>query len=1290
MGPDRFADLIGREQLPPLIMALARLSGLPVSLFDMDGTSLASCPGPDGTQADASILVESGIHLLSLPVEIEGLVRASLVVGPYRSTGRRRPLRTGSPAASQVPILSRMRIEVVKARAQTLVQLLVDMGLRTLELRRERQERQRAEEALRAREQQYRSLVEQMNEGILAGDLETRITFVNPKMQAILGYTEEELLGKPFYELMDPELRAGYLARIKLRHTGVSETYETILNRKDGRKVHILISAVPLRDAAGDVIGSSAVMSDITERKQAERALLESESKFRSVFESMQDVFYRGDNQGRLTLISPSGARLLDYVSPEDLIGCDIAQVMYFDPPDRKLFLAALQERGYVRDFEVKLTKRDGTPVIVSTNSRLLRDDEGNILGVEGVFFDITERKNAEEALRRSEERYRLIVDNVQDIIFTHLPDGTISFVSGSVRHLGYTPGDVTGTSLFGYVHPEDMEVAREAYLKTITTLQGNAIEVRVRCKNGEYLWMDEKSDPVLRDGRLEQITCVLRDISERKSTEDALRKSEHKYARIINNIRDIVYSYYPDGSVSFVSESVKQMGYDYHDVIGRNLSDFLHPDDRGLVKETIDKAVHSGIFEAVECRLRTKDGSYVWVEANSEPIFSGGRLVQINGVARHITERKLAEQALRESEEKYRWLVEQLSEGIMVSDTEDVITFVNPRMAEMLGYTVQDMIGRKDSFLMGEEERQRNIERGKRRKEGLGEQYEIQLFRKEGGIVHFLVSGTPLRNRDGEIVGSFGVCSDITEWKRVEEELKRLSAAIEQTSDSIIISDTDGIVVYANPASMALMGIPSQELLGKRLDALHALRQSEAFYAGIWAALMQGDTWSGHLSNQRADGTRYETMTTLSPVRDRAGRIQYVVASSRDVTREAELEVQLRHSQRMEAIGVMAGGIAHDFNNILTPVMGYTEMALNRPGLDAKVAQYLREIASAGQRATELVQQILTFSRQAEQIKHPVQVDTIVKESLKLLRAAIPSTIAIRQRIGGMGVQTLGDASQIHQVVMNLCTNAFHAMRDKGGVMEVALDAILLDAPLVLLGSTLPPGSYLRLRVTDSGRGIDEETRKKIFLPFFTTKRTGEGTGLGLSIVHGIIVGMGGSIGVESEVGKGSTFTVYFPSIQELAQVHAPVRVLPAKGSERLMVVDDEGVIGSMLQDALAYFGYRVQTFESPMSAWQTFSGAPDQVDLVITDLTMPELTGIELAQRMWHTRPELPVILMTGYTESLDEDSAREAGFTALLRKPVSLSVIGQTVRKVLDRTQEVTPAGPAPTPGSAGAVD
>lgn len=316
-----------------------------------------------------------------------------------------------------------------------------------------------------------------------------------------------------------------------------------------------------MRDSRNQVIGSFAVISDITERKRSEQALRDSEEKFRSLFESMQDVYYRGDAAGRLALISPSGARLLGYDSPEDLVGCDIAGTMYSTPSARESFLAAIEKSGCVRGYEAVLRKRDGTPVIVSTNSRLNRDERGAVTGVEGVFFDITERKRAEEALRQSEERYRLIVDNVQDIIFTHLPDGRISFVSGSIRHLGYAPEEAAGRDLFEFVHPDDLGIARAAFVRTLQTREGTGIELRVLCKSGEYLWMEEQSDPVCRDGELIQVTCVLRDITKRKSAEEALHRSEHKYGWIINHIRDIIYSYLPDGTLSFVGESVRRDG---------------------------------------------------------------------------------------------------------------------------------------------------------------------------------------------------------------------------------------------------------------------------------------------------------------------------------------------------------------------------------------------------------------------------------------------------------------------------------------------------------------------------------------------------------------------------------------------------------------------------------------------------------------------------------------------------------------------------------------------------------
>jgi signal transduction histidine kinase/ActR/RegA family two-component response regulator len=435
-----------------------------------------------------------------------------------------------------------------------------------------------------------------------------------------------------------------------------------------------------------------------------------------------------------------------------------------------------------------------------------------------------------------------------------------------------------------------------------------------------------------------------------------------------------------------------------------------------------------------------------------------------------------------------------------------------------------------------------------------------------------------------------------------------------------------------------------------------------------MWLTVLGGEVWAGHIANVRPDGTRYETTTTLSPVRDDQGRIVFVVATSRDTTRETELEAQLRHAQRMEAVGVLAGGIAHDFNNILMPILGYAELAQGLARGNAQMMTYLDAIFSAGKRAGELVQQILTFSRQTEQVKQPVKFQLILKEALKLLRAAIPATIDIRTRIEEKDAKVLGDPSQLHQVVMNLCTNAFHAMRERGGVLAVTLDAVVFERPQTILGDTLPEGHYLRLQVSDTGHGMDEATRKKIFLPFFTTKKVGEGTGLGLSIVHGIVMGLGGCLDVESEPGQGTTFTVYLPLLRGPGEESVKVQVQPPPGRERILVVDDEAAIGEMLKSALTLFGYRVVALTSSVEAMAALWAAPDHYDLVLSDLTMPEQTGLDLAEAVRQIRPGMPVILMSGFSEGLDAATLEAKGVAAMVQKPVSLTDLASLVHETL----------------------
>jgi len=612
--------------------------------------------------------------------------------------------------------------------------------------------------------------------------------------------------------------------------------------------------------------------------------------------------------------------------------------------------------------------------------------------------------------------------------------------------------------------------------------------------------------------------------------------------------------------------------------------------------------------------------------------------------------------------------LLEIQGEGVAYVDGAETFLFVNSAAEAIFGVAPGTLLGRSLLEFLTPDQAEMVLRQTSLRALGESNSYDLTINRPDREQRHILVTASPHLSSSGAHQGTFGIFRDVTEWRRAEASLGRLSSAIEQASDSILIVDAKGEILYANLATRQLTGCEAAALVGQPIRNLSSPRHDRLFYLDLWNRVLSGEVWRGRLQHQRQDGSLNEVVSTFSPVRGEDGAILYVVIDSRDVSREIELESQLRHSQRMEAIGVLAGGIAHDFNNILTPILGYTEMALIRAEADPKLAFYLQEILGAGRRAAELVDQILTFSRQGEQVNRPVLLGPIVKETLKLLRAGMPKTISIHSDLRTPTRPVRADPSQLHQVVMNICTNAFQSMKDKGGCLEVCLEPVQFQETVTFQGVALGPGSYVRLQVTDSGHGMDEETQKKAFLPFFTTKKVGEGTGLGLSIVHGIVLALGGGIEVESEVGRGTSFSLYLPEARETPLVTTRLQGRPSRGRGRILVVDDEPSVGSLMKEILGSLGYQASVLNSSASAFQTLTEAQQAFDLIITDMTMPEMTGLALLTRLRTAGIRTPIILMTGFSQELDQLSGMEDGPLALIQKPVDINALAELLRSSL----------------------
>ncbi len=629
------------------------------------------------------------------------------------------------------------------------------------------------------------------------------------------------------------------------------------------------------------------------------------------------------------------------------------------------------------------------------------------------------------------------------------------------------------------------------------------------------------------------------------------------------------------------------------------------------------------------------------------------------------ITEKKMAEKKLRASEERYRNLSNLTIEGILIHE-KGVAIDVNESLLKMFDYSREEIIGRNVIEQCVPAEYHSMIER--RIVEHIAEPFEISGRKKDGTLFPIEIEARNIKKKDQ----AFRVTTirDITERKKAKRELKQFSQSVESSPDGLVMGDLKGRITYVNKAFAGMFGYSREELMGKEISSIYPDEQKPTLKKAIEGS------WSGELVARRKNGELFPVLVSASRVTDDKGKTIAHVASHRDITElkkeereKAEMQKRLFRSEKLETIGILAGGIAHDFNNILTPIIGYTDMVLSRLSSHDPITEDLEEILSGANRAKDLVRQILTFSQQMEMEKKPIRLQQVVEEALKLLRPIIPSTIEILKEINVNCPMVMADSSQIHEVIVNLCTNAYQAMADGGGQITFELKAFHSDdGDDSRSHPILQEGEYVRLTVSDTGPGMTEEIKDHIFEPFFTTKKSEKGSGLGLSVVHGIIQSNGGEITVSSEPGKGAAFHVYLPVTKEIAKPQRKQIDSFPRGHETILLIDDETSVLELLRKILNQLGYTVDARGSSVDALEAFCKQPDKYDLILTDLTMPKMTGLDLAEEIRKTHPEFPIVLLTGYGNTISENVLKK-NVSTIIGKPIDIRNLAGTLRAVLD---------------------
>jgi PAS domain S-box-containing protein len=1139
-------------------------------------------------------------------------------------------------------------------------------------------ERGHTEERLRSSEDRLRILFEYAPDAYYISNLEGVFIDGNKAAEDLIGQPRNELIGKLFtdFDLLAPDQiarAASILAQNAERiPTGPDEL---TLSMKDDHNVVVELRTYPI-----EIRNQSLVLNiarDVTERKRAGKALEESEKRYRSLVDNLlsgicilQDGEVKFVNQW---LLDKSG------YTREEFVGQPIEKFIH--PDDLQLSAEVIARR-----YEGDISPRPPMRVITKSGTVYWTEALGTIIEYEGRpailsnLTDITDRMQAERTLKESEQRYRSVVERVLDMIVTIDAEtgGLTSANDYTEELLGYSREELLDANSFlEFIHPDDRERMATAFGDQFQKgIASTLLPFRILKKDGNFIHVEERGS-VLRDdhGKPFLYLGVMRDITERMKADAALWASEENYRLHFENVNDVIFSIDRESRMTSISPSVEIiLGYKPEELTGQTIAELaiIAPESRERISQGIGEVFSGAHVEMLEYEFLAKDGSKKLGELNVAPRKKDGEVVELICVARDITDRRQAEESLRQSEEMYRGLFEDSIEGIFTQDIEGNYTSCNQAMAEIVGYPLEKIIGSDYRKFMAPEAWEKafqDFNRMFRTGEPIRNlQYDI--VRPDGERRTVESNASPIKKHD-RIVGFQVTARDITERKHADEILReseeKYRTLFEESKDGVFITGADGQLKEINPSGLELFGFSSKEELAKvPLKDIHVNAGQGKMYQDTMAT--QGFVKDMELNIIRKDGEQRNVLVTATAVRDEDENIVAFRGIIRDMTERNQLQQQLFQSQKMESIGTLAGGIAHDFNNILGGILGYASLMKAKMEQGHRFFNYVDTIETGSMRAAQLTDQLLAFARGGKYDIKPVDLNKIIHETLKIINRTFDKSIEVETHLHDRLPTVEADAGQIQQVIMNLCINAGDAM-PVGGTLTIQTEVETLDEGYVGMHMGAKAGAHAILSISDTGVGMDPKTAQRIFEPFFSTKGEGKGTGLGLAMVYGVVKNHGGFVDVSSEPGRGTTFNIFLP-LSGKPESEASSEPEPVfDGNELVLVVDDEEPIRALAKEMLEGYGYRVILAEDGVKAIEMFEEHNGNIGLVILDMVMPNMGGRETFLKMKKINPNVKALLSTGYSQSGKAQEILDSGVLGFVQKPYQLTTLLSKVRSVLD---------------------